>query len=65
MYSVLQKLKKSYRKNTSEFLALKKKMYPEFIYEGNPKTLSGEIAVFTFHSIFPDRFESQLQFLYE
>ena len=64
MYSVLQKLKKSYRKNTSEFLALKKKMYPEFIYEGNPKTLSGEIAVFTLHSIFPHRFGSQLEFLY-
>ena len=64
MYSVLKKLKKSYQKNVPEFLALKKKMYPEFIYEGNPKTLKDEIAVFTLHSVLPHKFEMQLEFLY-
>ncbi len=58
-----KKLKKSYSKNLPEVLALKRKQYPQFVFESNPKTLKDEIPVFTLHSVYPDRFEEQLQFL--
>lgn len=65
MSDIYKKIKKSYAKNLPEFLALRHKLYPQFIFEGNPKTLKDEIPVFTLHSVYPDRFEEQLQFLYK
>ena len=61
--STYKKLKKGYLKNLPEVLALKRKQYPQFVFESNPKTLKDEIPVFTLHSVYPDRFEEQLQFL--
>ena len=63
MYNIQNKLKKSYSKNLPEFLALKNKSYPDFVYQSNPKTLKDEIPVFTLHSVYLDRFEEQLRFL--
>ena len=60
-----KKLKKSYSKNLPELLALKRKLYPQFVFESNPNTLKDEIPVFTLHAVYPDKFEEQLQFLYK
>jgi hypothetical protein len=65
MYSIQKKLKKSFSKNLPELLALKKKLYPHFVYESNPKTLKDEIPVFTLHSVYSNKFEAILQFLYK
>jgi peptidoglycan/xylan/chitin deacetylase (PgdA/CDA1 family) len=62
--TIYQKLKKSYSKNVPELIALKDKLYPEFVLQRNPKTLKGEIPVFTLHSVEADRFEEQAGFLY-
>lgn len=59
----LKKIKKSYSKNFPEIQALFKKMYPEFVYASNSKSLKNEIPVFTFHTVKPDKFEEQLFFL--
>jgi peptidoglycan/xylan/chitin deacetylase (PgdA/CDA1 family) len=64
MINIYTNLKKSYRKNLPEFLAFKNKLYPQFIFEKNPKALNAEIPVFTFHTVFTDKFEEQLQFLF-
>ena len=56
-------IKKSYSKNLPEYLAIRNKYYPEFVFEKSPKTLKNEIPVFTLHSVEPYRFEEQLDFL--
>jgi len=55
--------KKSYSKNLPEYLAIRNKYYPEFVFEKKPRGLKNEIPVFTFHSVEPHRFETQLDFL--
>ena len=55
--------KKSYSKNLPEYLAIRNKYYPEFVFEKRPGVLKNEIPVFTFHSVEPSRFEEQLYFL--
>ena len=62
--STYKKLKKSYSNNLPEFLAIKRKLYPKFILDGNPKTLRDEIPVFTLHSVYSEKFKKQLQFLH-
>jgi peptidoglycan/xylan/chitin deacetylase (PgdA/CDA1 family) len=56
-------LRKSYHKNIAEVRALANRHYPEFVYACGPATLRDEIPVFTFHSVEPRRFETQLRFL--
>lgn len=43
--------------------AFRNKMYPTFVTARSPQPLKGEIPVFVFHSIKPQIFEEQLQFL--
>lgn len=43
--------------------AFRNKMYPTFVTARSPQLLKGEIPVFLFHSIKPQIFEEQLQFL--
>ena len=62
--SIYMKLKESYSKNIPELVALKSKLYPEFVFQWNPKTLKNEIPVFTLHSVETDRFEEQANFLH-
>ncbi len=50
-------------KNRREYIALRHKLYPNFVFEKNPKTLRDEIPVFTLHSVMSQRFEEQLIFL--
>jgi len=64
MSSIYRKLKRSYLKNFPELFALIRGFYPEFVLERNPKTLRGQVPVFTLHSVEQDRFEEQLEFLY-
>ena len=64
MLSTLQnKLRRSYRKNVPDLLALLRGNYPAFMFSRNPKPLQNEIPVFTFHSVEPDSFEEKLAFL--
>lgn len=58
-----KKLKKGYTKNFREYIALKYKLYPQFVFEENPITIKDEIPVFTLHSVNPRKFEEQLFFL--
>lgn len=57
------KLRKSYKKNLPEYLALLNRYYPDFVYQNNPENLQNEIPIFTLHSVERNRFEKQLQFL--
>ena len=65
LYGTYKKLKKSYSKNLPELIALLWKQYPQFVFENNNRTLNDEIPVFTLHSVYSDKFEEQLQFLYK
>ena len=56
-------LKKSYSKNMPEYMAMRNKYYPEFVFEKNPRISKNEIPVFTLHSVEPYQFEEQLDFL--
>lgn len=61
--SLYIKIKKGFIKNYREYFALKHKLYPQFVFDNNLKTLKDEIPVFTLHSVNSERFEAQLQFL--
>ncbi|MFX0208428.1 MAG: polysaccharide deacetylase family protein, partial [Candidatus Hodarchaeota archaeon] len=61
--SIYLQLKKSYERNLPEFLAYRKRLYPDFVFDRQARPLKNEIPVFTFHSVEPIRFERQLQFL--
>lgn len=63
IFSIYKKLKRSYSKNVPELVALRNRLYPEFVFEANPETLKDEMPVFTLHSVEPCRFEEQLKFL--
>jgi peptidoglycan/xylan/chitin deacetylase (PgdA/CDA1 family) len=39
--------------------------YPSFVYDNRIGSFRGQLPVFTFHSVEPDRFESQLKYLKE
>ncbi|MEW6363033.1 MAG: polysaccharide deacetylase family protein [Acidobacteriota bacterium] len=59
----VRKLKKSYQKNFPEIIALRKRLYPEFVFERHPRTLRDQVPVFTIHSPEPEEFEAELDFL--
>ena len=61
--SLNKKISKSFSKNIPELNALVNKLYPDFIYQSNPKTIENEIPVFTLHTVEPAKFEEQLNFL--
>jgi len=61
--SVLLKIKRSYKKNLPVLHAYRKRLYPGFVFERRPTTVSDEVPVFTFHFLEPAEFEEQLQFL--
>ena len=52
-----------YRKNREDLRALFLREYPSFFYRSSHGIERGEIPVFAFHSVLPDRFESQMAFL--
>ena len=62
-HTKLINLRKSYKKNLPEILALQRKEYPDFVFEDKLDSLRGEIPIFTFHSVEPVSFENQLRFL--
>jgi hypothetical protein len=61
--SLYKKLKKGYAKNYREYVALRQKLYPKFVFENSLTTIKDEIPVFTLHSVNSQRFEEQLFFL--
>ena len=65
LYSKYDKIRIGISKNLLEFRALKRKLYPDFVFQLNPENLKNEIPVFTLHSVAPDKFEEQLIFLSE
>lgn len=56
-------LSEMYRKNRDDLRALFLWEYPSFFYRGSRGIERGEIPVFAFHSVLPDRFESQIAYL--
>jgi peptidoglycan/xylan/chitin deacetylase (PgdA/CDA1 family) len=65
MNYLFSKLKKGFKKNLREYNALKKNLYPQFVFDSNLKTIKDEIPVFTLHSVNPTKFEEQLKYLVE
>jgi hypothetical protein len=63
MRGFAQKFKKGFIKNYRDYFALKHRLYPQFVFENNPKTIKDEIPVFTLHAVNPQKFEKQLSFL--
>lgn len=61
--SFYNKLRKGYKKNYREYFALKNRLYPQFVFDDNIKSINDEIPVFTLHSVNPIKFEEQLKFL--
>lgn len=61
--SFYKRIRKGYSKNYREYIALRQKLYPKFVFEKNLKTLKDEIPIFTLHSVNSERFEEQLIFL--
>lgn len=59
------KLEASYRKNKDDVGALLSRRYPRFVYRGFRALPRGEIPVFTFHTVEPERFKAQLEYLAE
>ena len=53
----------SYRKNKDDLLALMFQIYPEFLYKKCDRIPTGEIPVFTFHSVEPASFERRIRYL--
>ena len=53
-----------YRKNREDLRALFQREYPPFFYRNAGRIEPGVIPVFVFHSVEPDRFESQMAYLY-
>lgn len=49
----------------SQFNEVIQGSYPEWVWQKHPKTVLDHIPIFTFHSIQPEEFEAQLQFLKE
>src|SRR5262245_31024378 len=56
-------LSETYRKNRDDVRALFLGQYPSFLYRSSCGLEEGEIPVFAFHSVLPDKFESQMAYL--
>jgi hypothetical protein len=59
----LNTLRWSYQKNAPDLFALLRHQYPDFVLHRRPAPVRGEIPVFVFHSVEPESFKKQLQFL--
>ncbi len=59
----LNKLWQRHKKNIPDLLSVIYRGYPRFVFDGRIRTLEEQVPVFTFHSVEPDRFESQLKYL--
>ncbi len=60
-----RKIEESYRKNKDDIRSLLTGIYPSFVYKNLNSLEEGKIPVFVFHSVEPQKFESQLKFLSE
>lgn len=58
-------ISEAYRKNREDLRALVLGQYPPFFYRRSRGIAPNEIPVFAFHSVLPDRFESQMAYLAE
>ena len=63
LHKIKDKIKTGIKKNKREFFAIKNKLYPQFVFDNELKTIKDEIPVFTLHSVNPSKFESQLKYL--
>lgn len=63
LHLIRMKLWKSYKKNIPDLMAVIRRRHPRFVFDDGVETLEEEIPVFNFHSVSPERFESQLQHL--
>ncbi|MBI3812514.1 MAG: polysaccharide deacetylase family protein [Nitrospirae bacterium] len=59
----LNTLWQKYKNNSPDFWSVIFRGYPRFVFDGRVRTMEGQVPVFTFHSVEPDRFESQLKYL--
>lgn len=59
----LNKLWQGHKENIPDLLAVIYRGYPRFVFDGRVRTLEGQVPVFSFHSVEPDHFESQLKYL--
>ncbi len=62
---VVNQLRWSFRKNWPDVAGFLARRYPEFVLAADPPRLRDEIPVFVFHSVEPERFRAQLEFLKE
>ncbi len=63
LHPLRKKLRRSYKKNMPDLMAVICRRHPEFVFNDRLQTLKGEVPVFNFHSVSPERFESQLRHL--
>jgi peptidoglycan/xylan/chitin deacetylase (PgdA/CDA1 family) len=63
LHPLRKKLRQSYKKNMPDLMAVIRRRHPEFVFEDRLQTLKEEVPVFNFHSVSPERFESQLRHL--
>ena len=60
-----RKLQTIYRKNKDDLRALILGIYPQFVYKNIHKLEETDIPIFVFHSVTPEYFEHQMQYLSE
>lgn len=63
LHPLRKKLWRSYKKNIPDLMAMICRRHPEFVFDDRLQTLKEEVPVFNFHSVTPERFESQLRYL--
>ncbi len=63
MNRLKNKLKTIYRKNEADFKAILLKRYPEFVFKNLSRLSEKTIPIFVFHSVIPEYFESQIEYL--
>jgi len=61
--SFLNKIWQGQKNHLQDWSALIYRGYPRFVFDSRLRTLVGQVPVFTFHSVEPDHFESQLKYL--
>lgn len=62
-HPIKRKLLRSYKKNLPDLMAVIRRRHPDFVFNNRLQILQGEVPVFNFHSVSPERFESQLRHL--
>ena len=64
LHALVRKLRWSYTKNRPEFLALTRRLYPEFVFAYRPREIADEIPVFNFHDVTSEDFEEKIKYLH-